>query len=355
MIQRMQSMPPGALRRRDRRAREAEEARLSPVATRSAASRGRARDEAPDDFRTAFERDRDRIVHAKAFRRLKHKTQVFLHPDGDHFITRLTHTLQVAQGARALAAALSLNESLAEAIALGHDVGHTPFGHTGEEALSPYFPPDGWHHAAQSVRVFEVLEDLNLTWEVRDGIRAHSWRVEPPPATPEGATVRYADRIAYLTHDALDAMRAGVLSADDFPPAALERFGPPGRGWIGEMIEAVIEHSLRTGLVQMDGPTLAVMNDLRAFMFERVYQSPDQRRQQRNAIRVLQDLMDHHLTHPDEIPDSFRERGAPPNVQAADYVAGMTDRFALAAHRRIMGPTAEASALLAGVSTAVDG
>jgi dGTPase len=312
------------------------------------------RDEAPDEFRTAFERDRDRIVHAKAFRRLKHKTQVFLHPDGDHFITRLTHTLQVAQIARSLAAALSLNEPLAEAIALGHDVGHTPFGHTGEEALSPYFPPAGWHHAAQSVRVFEVLEDLNLTWEVRDGIRAHSWRIEPPPATPEGFCVRYADRIAYLTHDALDAMRAGVLEAGDFPRTALEQFGPPGRGWIGEMIDSVVEHSLRTGVVEMDAPTLAVMHELRAFMFERVYQSPEQRRHQLDAIKVLQDLMDHHIAHPEEIPESFRESGAPPILQAADYVAGMTDRFALAAHLRICGQTPEAASLLAGAPSAGD-
>jgi dGTPase len=348
MIGPMETRSAPRLRRRDRQAREAEEAGLSPIATRSAASRGRARDEPPDEFRTAFERDRDRIVHAKAFRRLKHKTQVFLHPDGDHFITRLTHTLQVAQIARALAASLSLNEPLAEAIALGHDVGHTPFGHTGEEALSPYFPPDGWHHAAQSVRVFEVLEDLNLSWEVRDGIRAHSWRIEPPPATPEGACVRYADRFAYLTHDALDALRAGVLAADSFPAAALERFGPPGRGWIGEMIESVVDHSLVVDRVEMDGPTLAVMNELRTFMFERVYQSDEQRRRQVHAIRVLQDLMDHHMARPDEIPATFREGAAPVTVQAADYVAGMTDRYALAAHRRIKGPTPWADVLLAG-------
>ena len=335
--------------RYDRLAREAEEARLSPIATRSATSGARRREEAPDEYRTAFERDRDRIVHAKAFRRLKHKTQVFLHPDGDHFITRLTHTLQVAQIARALAKALSLNEPLAEAIGLGHDVGHTPFGHTGEEALSPWFPPDGWHHAAQSVRVFEVLEDLNLTEEVRDGIRAHSWKIQPPPATPEGTCVRYADRIAYLTHDAVDALRAGVLQPDSFPAAALERFGPPGRSWIGEMIEATVEHSLATGTVQMDAATLAAMNELRTFMFEHVYQSNEQRLRQRDAIRVLQDLMEHHLRHPDEIPDSFREHDAPVAVQAADYVAGMTDRFALALHERLKGPTATAAALRAGI------
>jgi dGTPase len=336
-----------ALQRRDRLAREAAEALLSPAATRSTASQGRGRLEAPDAFRTAFERDRDRIIHAKAFRRLKHKTQVFLHPDGDHYITRLTHTVQVAQIARALAAGLNLNEPLAEAIALGHDVGHTPFGHTGEEALSPYFPPNGWHHAAQSVRVFEVLEDLNLTWEVRDGIRAHSWRIEPPPATPEGFCVRYADRIAYLSHDALDAMRAGVLSKDSFPAIAMERFGEPGRGWIEVMIDAVIEHSLVTGVVGMDEPTLSVMHALRSFMFERVYQSDEQRGRQQHAVQVLRDLMDHHMAHPEDIPDTYRQADAPIHVQAADYVAGMTDRFALRVHRQLKGPT-PAAAFLGG-------
>ncbi len=323
--------------RRDRAVREAEEERLANAAARSSASRGRARPEPPDPFRTAFERDRDRIIHSKAFRRLKHKTQVFLHPDGDHFITRLTHTLQVAQIARALAAALTLNEPLAEAIGLGHDVGHTPFGHTGEEALSPYFAPDGWHHAAQSVRIYEVLEDLNLTWEVRDGIRAHSWRIEPPPATAEAVCVRYADRIAYLSHDALDAMRAGVLTPDQLPPAALERFGQPGSAWIAEMIDAVIDQSLATGTVGMDDATLAVMNGLREFMFDRVYESGEQRGEQVRAITVIRTLMDHHLDHPDLIPSTYREHEAPLVTQAADYVAGMTDRYALSAYRAISG------------------
>jgi dGTPase len=324
--------------RRDRLAREAEEERLSAAATRSAHSRGRTRPEEPDEYRTAFERDRDRIIHSKAFRRLKHKTQVFLNPEGDHFVTRLTHTLQVAQIARALAAALTLNEPLAEAIALGHDVGHTPFGHTGEEALSPYFPPDGWHHAAQSVRVFEALEDLNLTWEVRDGIRAHSWRINPPPATAEAHCVRYADRIAYLSHDALDAIRAGVLAPDAFPGAVLERFGPPGRLWVAGMVEAVIDHSLEVGRVEMDPETLAVMHELRDFMFERVYMSGEQRREQESAIGVIRTLVDHLVRHPQEIPDSYREHAANPVTQVADYVAGMTDRFALLAYERIAPP-----------------
>jgi dGTPase len=330
----------GRLVRRDRLVREREEERLAPAASRSAASRGRLRAEEPDTFRTAFERDRDRIIHSKAFRRLKHKTQVFLHPDGDHYITRLTHTLQVAQITRSLAGALTLNEPLAEAIALGHDVGHTPFGHTGEEALSPYFPPSGWHHAAQSVRIYEVLEDLNLTWEVRDGIRAHSWRIEPPPATAEAFCVRYADRIAYLSHDALDAIRAGVLAPDSFPPSVLERFGTPGRAWIGEMIEAVVEHSLRVGEVRMEAGTLAVMNELRDFMFATVYQSGEQRGEQLRAIAILSNLMDHHLADPELIPESYREHHAPVVVQAADYVAGMTDRFALGVHAALSGRSA---------------
>ena len=320
---------------RDRLVREADEERLSPAATRSTASRGRRRPEEADRYRTAFERDRDRIIHSKAFRRLKHKTQVFLNPEGDHFVTRLTHTLEVAQIARALAAGLSLNEPLAEAIALGHDVGHTPFGHTGEAALSPYFPPEGWHHAAQSVRVYEVLEDLNLSWEVRDGIRAHSWKIDPPPATPEAFCVRYADRIAYLSHDALDAIRAGVLAADSFPRAVLDRFGEPGRAWIGEMIEAVIERSALVGRVEMDEATLAVMHELRDFMFGRVYFDPSLLREQEAAIGILRDLVDHHLAHPDEIPATYREDDAPLVTQVADYVAGMTDRFALATHQRL--------------------
>jgi dGTPase len=330
---------PDGLHRRDRQAREADEERLSPAATRSTRSLGRDRPEEPDAFRTAFDRDRDRIIHSKAFRRLKHKTQVFLNPEGDHFVTRLTHTMQVTQVARSLAAALSLNEPLAEAIAFGHDVGHSPFGHTGEDALGPYFAPDGWHHAAQSVRILEVLEDQNLTWEVRDGIRAHSWKISPAPATAEAFCVRFADRIAYLAHDALDALRAGVLRRDAFPPAVLERFGEPGRAWISAMITAVIDESLRVGAVRMDEATLGVMNELRDFMFAQVYESPEQQRQQRRAIAVIRDLMDWHLEHPGEIPDSYRQHEAPLVVQAADYIAGMTDRFALATHDRLFRPT----------------
>lgn len=323
--------------RRDRLAREHEEELLALAATRAAQSRGRDQPEEPDEFRTAFQRDRDRILHSKAFRRLKHKTQVFINPDGDHFITRLSHTLQVTQISRALAAALSLNEDLSEAIALGHDVGHSPFGHTGEEALSPYFPGTGWHHAAQSVRIFEVLEHLNLTWEVRDGIRAHSWKIEPPPSTPEAMTVRYGDRIAYLTHDAVDAMRASVLSAEEFPRRALERFGPPGRIWIDEMINAVIDESLRSGEVRMDPPTLDVMNELRAFMFERVYLSPAQRVHTDPAVALIRRLVDYHLEHPPELPETYRDFDADLTTQVVDYISGMTDRYAVMVDDRLFG------------------
>jgi dGTPase len=327
----------GRLIRRDRQAREAEEEQLAAAATRSTQSRGRLRPEPADEFRTLFEQDRDRILHSKAFRRLKHKTQVFINPEGDHFVTRLTHTLQVTQISRSLAAALSLNEPLAEAIALGHDVGHSPFGHTGEEALSPYFPDRGWHHAAQSVRIFEALEDLNLTWEVRDGIRAHSWKITPPPTTQEALCVRYGDRIAYLTHDALDAMRAGVLSAGDFPATVRERFGEPGSVWVDAMINAVIDESLAAGEVRMDGPTLAVMNELREFMFERVYLSEWQRLHTRAAVEVIRRLVDYHLDHPDRIPTTYRDTDADRVTQVVDYVAGMTDRYALQVNDRLFG------------------
>jgi dGTPase len=326
----------------DRAAREAEESALCPAATRSAATRGRAVAEPEDRLRTAFERDRDRILHAKAFRRLKHKTQVFLVPDGDHFVTRLTHTLQVTQVARAIARALGLNETLAEAIALGHDVGHSPFGHIGEEAFDPYVP-GGWHHAAQGVRIVEVLEHLNLTWEVRDGIRAHSWKIAPPPATREGECVRYADRIAYLSHDALDAVRAGVLQPGDLPAAARAVFGEPGSAMVGAMVDAVVEGSLADGgRVVMAPEPLAAMHELRAFMFERVYLSETAAGQKQLAVDVIRRLVDHHLTHPDLIPPTYRDTEADLVTQVVDHVSGMTDRFALRTHDRLFGDDAAA-------------
>src|SRR4051794_31985187 len=334
----MTNAPEGPFRFTDRAAREAAEDRLAPAATRVADSRGRAHPEPDDPLRTAFERDRDRILHAKAFRRLKHKTQVFLNPDGDHFVTRLTHTLQVTQIARSLARALGLNETLAEAIALGHDVGHSPFGHLGEDALEPYVI-GGWHHAAQGVRIVEVLEHLNLTWEVRDGIRAHSWKIDPPPDTHEAECVRYADRIAYLSHDALDAVRAGVLRPDQLPARPHRVFGEPGSDMVGAMIDAVVAGSLSpantTGAVVMSPDELRAMHELRDFMFQRVYVSDIAAGQKHVAIDVIRRLVDHHLEHPEQIPESYRDADADVLTQVVDYVSGMTDRFALATHDRL--------------------
>ncbi|QNG38717.1 HD domain-containing protein [Geodermatophilaceae bacterium NBWT11] len=324
----------------DRATREQAEQLLAPAAARSTATRGRARPESEDPLRTAYERDRDRILHAKAFRRLKHKTQVFLHPDGDHFVTRLTHTLQVTQVARSLAAALGLNETLAEAIALGHDVGHSPFGHIGEDALEPYVP-GGWHHAAQGVRIVEVLEDLNLTWEVRDGVRAHSWKISPPPTTREGECVRYADRIGYLSHDALDAVRAGVLRPADLPARARAVFGEPGSEMVGAMIDAVVAGSLAGGsAVVMEPDALEAMHELRTFMFERVYESPVAAGQKHVAIDVIRRLVDHHLAHPELIPATYRDTEADLVTQVVDHVSGMTDRYALAMHDRLFDSNA---------------
>jgi dGTPase len=336
----------------DRRAREEAEAGLAPAAARSARTRGRVRPEPDDALRTCWELDRDRVLHAKAFRRLKHKTQVFLHPDGDHFVTRLTHTLQVTQIARSLARALGLHETLAEAIALGHDVGHSPFGHIGETALDPYVP-GGWHHAAQGVRIVEVLEDLNLTWEVRDGIRAHSWKITPPPATREAECVRFADRIGYLSHDALDAVRAGVLRPGDLPARALATFGPPGGPMVGAMIDAVVDGTLaraqqvRQALpggpppaVVMEPGALEAMHELRAYLFQRVYESREAAGQKQVAVDVIRRLVDHHLAHPELIPASYRDTEADPLTQVVDYVTGMTDRFALATHDRLFHDTA---------------
>jgi dGTPase len=315
--------------RRDRTHTEAREAaELSTLAVHSVDSQGRDVFEPEDPWRTVFERDRDRILHSKAFRRLKHKTQVFMNPDGDHFVTRLTHTLQVTQIGRSLARYLGLNEPLTEAICLGHDVGHSPFGHTGEDALTPYVEGE-WHHAAQSVRIYEVLEPANLTWEVRDGIRAHSWKVNPPPATLEGYCCRFADRIAYLTHDVDDAVRASVITLDDLPAIATSTFGPPGPRWIQSMIEAIVAESEGTDTVVMDADSLAAMNELRDFMFERVYLRPEVEDQNLRAIAIIRDLVDHYIANPAEIAETYQHDDADGVTQAIDYVSGMTDRFAI--------------------------
>jgi dGTPase len=301
---------------------------LAPAAIQSSQSRGRMHPEPSDPRRTVFERDRDRILHTKAFRRLKHKTQVFIDPDGDHFVTRLTHTLQVTQIGRSLAVYLGLNEPLTEAICLGHDVGHSPFGHIGEDALSPYIPGE-WHHAAQSVRVFTLLEPINPTHEVIDGIRSHSWKIDPPPETSEGMVCRFADRIAYLTHDVDDAVRAGVIGYRDLPAAATRRFGAPGSAWINTMIDSVVEESVRSDEVTMAADALEVMNELRDFMFERVYLRGEAAPQRDHAIAVIRGLVDHFIAHPAEVPATYRHPQSDPITAAIDHVSGMTDRFAL--------------------------
>ena len=318
-------------------AEELEDKSLAPGATRSAESKGRRIREIPDRHRTAFERDRDRILHTKAFRRLKHKTQVFVNPEGDHYVTRLTHTLNVVQIGRSIARYLSLNETLTEAICLGHDVGHSPFGHTGEEALSDYVPGE-WLHSQQGVRIFEVLEPQNLTWEVLDGIRAHSWKIADAPATPEGLVCRFADRIAYLAHDVEDAMRARVIGYEDIPQQAVARFGEPGRQWIGSMIDAVVNESLSRGRVAMKDDALAPMLELREFMFERVYLRPEVEDERRKAIGIVQDLVDYFLAKPDDLPESYTREDTDHLTSVIDYVSGMTDRYAIRMHDELYRP-----------------
>ena len=318
--------------------REAKEQGLSALATRSSASRGRRHEEAPDPYRTEFERDRDRVLHSKAFRRLKHKTQVFINPEGDHFVTRMSHTLQVTQVARAIAVALGLNEVLTEAICLAHDCGHTPFGHTGEAALSDYVEGE-WLHSEQGVRIFEVLEPRNLSWEVLDGIRAHTWRVKPPPHTAEGWVCRFADRIAYLNHDLQDALRAGVIGMEDVPTSIVDCLGEPDRrSWVNAMIEGVIDESCKRGRVAMNADILMAMKTFREFMFERVYLRPESVAQANRAKGVIHQLVEHLLAHPEQIPDSYRIADADTLTQVLDYVAGMTDRYALNLHDQLFRP-----------------
>ena len=323
---------------RDRTARELEEAQLSPAATRSVDSKGRDLEEDLDPYRTDFERDRDRILHSKAFRRLKHKTQVFINPEDDHYVTRLTHTLQVTQIGRSIARYLGLNELLTEAICLGHDVGHAPFGHNGEDALSAYVDRQ-WLHSEQALRIFRVIEPLNLTWETLDGIRAHSWRIEPPPATPEATVVRFDDRIASLTHDVQDAMRAQIIDLGDLPDNARSRFGYPGSEWISALIEAVLTESVASGQVAMEPDALHIMNELREFMFNRVYLRPEADAHRRQVFAVIHDLVGYFLEQPDSIPESFRNEETPVLQQVLDYVAGMTDRFALRLHDGLFRPS----------------
>ncbi len=320
-------------------AREAEW--LSPRACLSARSRDRERPLEPCAIRTAFQRDRDRIIHCKAFRRLKFKTQVFLAPEGDHYRTRLTHTLEVAQVARTMARALRLNEDLTEAIAVGHDLGHTPFGHIGERSLDELMA-DGFRHNEQSLRVVERLENggegLNLTWEVRDGIRNHSGA--DFPATLEGECVRRADRIAYLNHDLDDALRGGVLRQFDIPADFLRVLGATHGERINTMITDVVENSMDQPHLCMSEEVQSAMDALRAFMFEKVYRNSWRAAEEHRCDHVVRGLWEYYMNHPAEMPEEYMliayregmERGV------ADYISGMTDRYAIHQYEQLFIP-----------------
>jgi dGTPase len=309
-----------------------EEAFLSPQATRSYPAH-RRREEADSPLRTPFQRDRDRIVHSKSFRRLKHKTQVFVAPEGDHYRTRLTHTLEACGIARTVARALGLNEDLTEAIGLGHDLGHPPFGHAGEEALDAAVHAhggEGFRHNEHSLRVVEVLErdghGLNLTEEVRDGILNHTGSRKP--ATLEGQIVKLVDRVAYINHDIDDALRAGLLREEDLPAAEIELLGPTGSERIDTLVRDIVECSEGAGEIAQSREVGGAMLRLRKFMFDRVYLGSAARREQSRVERTMHGLFEHYLANPDEIPNLDRE--ASERQRVADYIAGMTDRFCIA-------------------------
>jgi dGTPase len=308
------------------RIRAWEEASLSPLAARSYPA---ARERAEDDcsLRTPFQRDRDRVVHSKAFRRLKHKTQVFVAPEGDHYRTRLTHTLEVTQISRTVARALRLNEDLAEAIGLGHDVGHPPFGHIGEAVLDACRRERfgrGFRHNEHSLRVVEVLEPLNLTVPVRDGILRHSSGAGEP-MTLEGKIVRLVDRIAYINHDIDDAVRAGVLAVGDLPAEEIAVLGASGSQRIDTLVHDLVEHSERAGDIVQGDEVGGAMVRLRAYMFDHVYLGPTARAEHAKLERVLRGLFDWYCEHPGQLP----EGDGPLDDRVVDWLAGMTDRFAI--------------------------
>lgn len=321
---------------------ELEERLLSPYAARAARSRGREYPLEPCPVRTAFMRDRDRIIHCKSFRRLKHKTQVFLSPVGDHYRTRLTHTLEVNQIARTLARGLRLNEDLTEAIALGHDLGHTPFGHAGEEVLGALVP-GGFEHNKQSLRVVEKLENdgrgLNLTFEVRDGILNHKRHAEP--ATLEGQVVSLADRIAYINHDIDDAVRAGVLAPADIPANCTDLIGVTHGERINSLIADVLEQSFGKPRIAMSDCVAAQFELLREFMFRQVYLNPTAKKEEEKGKHVVAELYRYYLAHMDLLPEEFqnniREDGE--ERVAADYIACMSDRYAITEFTRLFVPS----------------
>jgi dGTPase len=303
-------------------------------------SAGRQRPEPNDGVRNDFQRDRDRIIHAKAFRRLMHKTQVFISPDGDHFRTRLTHTLEMMQVSRTIARSLDLNEDLTEAISLGHDLGHTPFGHTGEEALALALAAHRrtFRHNEHSLRVVDHLEKqgdgLNLTYEVRDGILNHTG--EGYPSTREGEIVRVADRIAYVNHDVDDALRAGIISSHDLPRGPISVLGEQMSARIDTLVRDMISNSRENGEITLSEPVYGALMELRAWLFRRVYEKPGSK-ENRKAARVVTALFEYYLEHQEERPASDPD----PITETIDFVAGMTDRYALATYRRLFLPRGE--------------
>jgi dGTPase len=314
---------------------------LSENATRSYPAH-RSVEEPDSPLRTPFQRDRDRIVHSKSFRRLKHKTQVFVAPEGDHYRTRLTHTLEACGIARTVARALSLNEDLTEAIGLGHDLGHPPFGHAGEDALDAALREhcgSGFRHNEHSLRVVEVLErdgnGLNLTEQVRDGILNHNGAVKP--ATLEGQIVKLVDRVAYINHDIDDSLRAGILRQEDLPAAEIELLGPTGSLRIDTLVRDIVEHSEAAGSIVQGEEIGGAMLRLRKFMFDRVYLGPETRREHEKVALTMSALFDHYLEHLDELPQ--RDPGASACQRVADYIAGMTDRFCIAKFTELSVPS----------------
>jgi dGTPase len=330
------------------RGRAAEEERLSPLAARSWPA-DRARPEKDCGLRSPLQRDRDRIVHSKAFRRLKHKTQVFVSPEGDHYRTRLTHTLEVTQIARTVARALDLNEDLTEAIGLGHDLGHPPFGHIGEavldDCLGARFGRE-FRHYEHSLRVVEVLErdgeGLNLCAAVRDGILCHSGRA-PLPRTLEGRIVRLVDRVAYINHDIDDAVRAGVLREDELPAGPIRVLGDTGSRRIDALVHDLVEHSAVAGDIVQGTEAGAAMDALRSFMFERVYLADAARREHAKIDRVVRTLFEHYADAPERLPDGGGAPEADVPQRVIDYVAGMTDRYCIRAFEDLAVPASFAA------------
>ena len=315
---------------------------LSPYATLSKNSKGRKIKEEECDIRPVFQRDRDRIVHCKAFRRLKQKTQVFLLPKGDHYRTRLTHTLEVSQNARTIAKALRLNEELVEAIALGHDLGHTPFGHAGERALDEIHP-GGFTHYQQSIRVVQILEKngegLNLTWEVRDGILNH--RISGSPTTLEGQVVRFSDKLAYIHHDMDDAQRAGVITEDDIPVTLRMLLGYTTRERLNTFVHDIIENSLEKDHIEMSSEIYEALMDLRGIMFQNVYTHPGAKEEELKAIKMLKKLYVYYTENPEEMSEEYRllmKRGESKAQVVCDYLSGMTDQYSMAKFRKIFIP-----------------